>query len=114
MSNNGAAIFMLLAVMLAIAARILTMMLARTKQRSTQFGIAAGLFLLYTMGLMLVLYSACYQMPGVNFSLRDYHQRVVLAVLGWNVAVFLIGCMCYVKRGKHKLSDEEKMKLQDM
>lgn len=114
MNDNWSAIFLLAAVGIAVTARVLTEMLVKTKQRKMRFGSAAGLFLLYTLGLMLVLYSVCYQMSGVGFSLGDYHRRVVLSVLAWNLAVFLMGCMCYAKKGKHKLSDADKMKLLDM
>lgn len=112
--NMWVVIYSILVLAAIVAARLLSVGLGRTKSRKVRFGMALGLFFLYTMGLLFVLYSVYDDMPGKNLKLEEYHRMVMLAILGYNAAIFFMGCISFVRNGKHRLSDAEKMKLQDM
>lgn len=114
MSDIWTLVYVLLVLAAAVAARVLAAGMAGTKSRKFRFGMMAGLFFLYTMGLFIVLYSVYDEMLGKDFGLAEYHQMVTIAILGYNTAVFIMGCISYVRNRKHRLSDAEKMKLQDM
>lgn len=114
MSNTWTFVFVVLVLAVAVAARVLAAGMAGTKSRKFRFGMVAGLFFLYTMGLFMVLYSVYDEMLGKDFEMAEYHEMVTIAILGYNTAVFIMGCISYVRNGKHRLSDAEKMKLLDM
>lgn len=114
MSNIWTFVYVVLVLAAIVAARVLAARMAGTKSRRLRFGMAAGLFFLYTMGLFIVLYSVYDEMLGKDFGLAEYHEMVTIAILGYNTAVFFMGCISYVGNGKHRLSDAEKMKLLDM
>lgn len=74
----------------------------------------AGLFMVYTAGLLLTLSQVYCYMLDTGGSLQSYHQLTMLALFMANIVVIFAGIFYYVIRGKRKLSREDKMKLMDL
>lgn len=105
---------LVLAIILGVAARFLLAQLLHTTKASVRFGIAGGLFSLYTIGLILFLRQTYIHAQGVNASLQYYHQAVILTIVIANIIVLFAGILYFTMRGKHRLSPEDKMKLKDL
>lgn len=104
----------ILAIIPGVAARLLLVQLLHTTKVSVRFGIAGGLFLLYTMGLILLLRQTYIYALEVNASVQHYHQIVILTLVIANIIVFFAGILYFAMRGKHRLSPADKMKLKDL
>ena len=104
----------LFVLVIILAARLLLARLLHTTKASVRFGIAGGLFFLYTIGLILFLRQTYIHALGVKASLQYYHQAVILTIVIANIIVLFAGILYFTIRGKHRLSPADKMKLKDL
>ena len=115
MNNNYETLLIAIAtIILGIAGRFLFMRLFQSSRPATRFRIIAGLFLLYTLVMLLMLWQIYLSMQHMNATIQDYHHSVIMVVCAINTVVFFIGILYYAIRGKHQLSGNDKMKLMDM
>lgn len=101
----------LLALVLGVALKILLAQLLHTTKDSTRLAIIAGLFLVYTVGLMLLLRQTYIYVLSINANVEYYHQAVILTIVIANIIVFFVGFIYRAVCGKHRLSYVDKMKL---
>ena len=99
---------------LAITGRLLLARLSHPSRPSTRFRIMAELFLLYTLALVLMLRQVYFYVLQMNGSIGDYHRAAIISVCSINAAVLFLAITYWAVRGKHRLSDNDKMKLMDM
>ncbi|MDE6891079.1 MAG: hypothetical protein K2P30_16815 [Lachnospiraceae bacterium] len=108
------ALFSILAVGLGLLARYFLAGLWNATQPFCRLGMIAGLFLVYTAGLSLLLHRVYRYVSATGGSVQSYHHLAILALLMANTIVCFVGIFYYMIRGKRKLSGEDKMKLMDL
>lgn len=112
--TNELIVISVLTITLAIIGRILLSRFLHTDRPAVRFWSMAGLFLLYTLALVLMLNQAYLFMADMNAAIGDYHKVVILTICSANIVVAFIALANYFIRGKHRLSGDDKMKLMDL
>ena len=113
-STHELIIISVLTIALAITARLLLTWLIRSSRPAVRFRLMIGLFLLYTVAIILMLWQVYLFMIGMEATIEEYHKAVITSFCGINIAVIFIAVAYQVIRGKHRLSDTDRMKLMDM
>jgi len=104
----------ILTLTLGIGARVLLARLLHTHRPAARFRLMAGLFLLYTLAVMLMLWQVYLHMIHINATVQEYHKAVLITVCAANTVVIFIAILYRSIRGKHRLSGDDKMKLMDL
>lgn len=112
MNNYG--VLSILAVGLGLMARYFLSRLWNATQPSVRLGMMAGLFAVYTAGILLILWQIYLYTQETGGSVQNYHHMVILTVLTANTIVLFVGIFFYIVRGKRMLSGADKMKLMDL
>lgn len=113
-SSYEVLIVTILTLIFGITARFLLSKLRHTSRPALRFGLMAGLFLLYTLVLMLMLNRVYLSMLHINADIREYHRAVITTLCAVNTVVIFTALLYQSVRGKHRLSGDDKMKLMDL
>lgn len=113
-TGNSYEILIVSAVILGLMARYFLARLWNETRLSARLGMIAGLFLVYTAGLMLMLWQVYHYIADKEGSIGSYYHMVMLTVPAVNTIVLFAGVLYYFVRGKRKLSGTDKMKLMDL
>lgn len=105
-----------LAAVLVIAARVLIEKMLTEAKANARFGMGIALFVIYTGIMLLVFNYFCVNWNGGGTveTVEGCFVRLCVAFVLINVVVLAVGILYYMAREKRKLSEMDRMKLEDL
>lgn len=100
---------------IAVLMRVVMEKMIKVSDARKQFiwvGILFGLYTVLLLGLVCLTYWEMLSKSGSG--IEAYHEQVVLLIIVMAAVMLFAGVLCYVRMGKRRLSDADKMKLRDM
>lgn len=95
---------------LTLLIRILLPRALKAEKDGVRFALGVGVFVSYTLLLMVVIYHLCY----FAVSVEDCLIRACVAVAMINIIMLFLAAILFFTRDKRPMTEEERIKLKDM